>query len=352
MSIRSRGIRFVWLLGIVLLIGTAVGAGWFFNQPATGTGPSSSEPQVNGVVGLGYVDVESSVISMHPQIPGRIKAVWVVEGEAVREGDLLLSMENDVQRAKFRAAAAELDAAKKELADAAVNLPRERDDEIAIQNAKIKVAQFDYDSAKSELDAYEASATGAPSAKQKALYQKKLDAAAAVVELQQAVLKKIQNTDVTGPIERLKDKVKAKQAVVDAAQRAVFECDLYAPVDGQILRLHGTQGESLPVPAMQPVIQFCPNTQRIVRAEIPQEFADKVQKGQSATIEDDTITATKFKGKVTHVADWFTRRRSVLQEPFQYNDIRTLECIVTIEPGSPSVRIGQRVRVLIKLPGQ
>jgi hypothetical protein len=48
------------------------------------------------------------------------------------------------------------------------------------------------------------------------------------------------------------------------------------------------------------------------------------------------------------VSDWFTQRRSMLQEPFQYNDVRTLECIVYLDPGSGPVRIGQRVRVTIK----
>jgi hypothetical protein len=29
------------------------------------------------------------------------------------------------------------------------------------------------------------------------------------------------------------------------------------------------------------------------------------------------------------------------------NDVRTLECLVVLEPGQPPLRIGQRVRVLI-----
>ena len=37
MLIGTRGIRFFWLLGIILLLGTAVGAGVVLNQPATGT---------------------------------------------------------------------------------------------------------------------------------------------------------------------------------------------------------------------------------------------------------------------------------------------------------------------------
>jgi len=37
-----------------------------------------------------------------------------------------------------------------------------------------------------------------------------------------------------------------------------------------------------------------------------------------------------------------------LLEPFQFNDVRTLECTVSVESGSRPLRIGQRVRVTFK----
>jgi hypothetical protein len=37
----------------------------------------------------------------------------------------------------------------------------------------------------------------------------------------------------------------------------------------------------------------------------------------------------------------------MLQEPLQFNDVRTLECIVQLDPGQPALRIGQRVRVTL-----
>ena len=38
--------------------------------------------------------------------------------------------------------------------------------------------------------------------------------------------------------------------------------------------------------------------------------------------------------RVMRVSDWYTHRRSMLFEPFQYNDVRTLECLVSVEPGT------------------
>jgi HlyD family secretion protein len=348
MFLGSRGTRFFVGLGIVLLLCTAIGAGWFFNQPATGTGPSS-DAALTGVVafGLGYVDVPDGITLMHPLQVGRVKMVQVKEGDEVKEGDLVLSVDNELQRLRLREALADLDAATRELADAQRLLPLNRENDIAIQKSKIEVLQIEHDAAKRELDKYKKS----ESQPNLSAFEDKLKAAKAHIEAEQALLKKIQDIDVIGPVERLKDKVKAKQALADQAQRAVFECDLYAPADGVILRLYATPGDTLSSQPRLPAIQFCPNVPRIVRAEILQEFAEKIQVGQIAYIEDDTRAATRWKGQVVRVPQWLSNRRSILFEPFQYNDVRMLECIVSIDAGGPPVRIGQRMRVIIKASG-
>jgi hypothetical protein len=68
---------------------------------------------------------------------------------------------------------------------------------------------------------------------------------------------------------------------------------------------------------------------------------------QAALVQDDTSASDTWRGRVLRVSDWYTHRRSILQEPFQFNDVRTLECIVALDAGQPQLRIGQRVRVTI-----
>ena len=43
----------------------------------------------------------------------------------------------------------------------------------------------------------------------------------------------------------------------------------------------------------------------------------------------------------------FRRESNGELEPLQFNDVRTLECLIALNPGQPPLRIGQRVRVLI-----
>src|SRR5437016_4568713 len=120
----SRSIRFFWLLGFILLLGTALGAGWALNQPASGTSPASGEPPLAGVVGLGRVDVEEGITFLHPAQPGRVEKVWVKEGDTVREGDLLLSMDNRQAKFLLRQAEADLAAARFTLQDAETKLAK------------------------------------------------------------------------------------------------------------------------------------------------------------------------------------------------------------------------------------
>jgi hypothetical protein len=62
-------------------------------------------------------------------------------------------------------------------------------------------------------------------------------------------------------------------------------------------------------------------------------------------------------GKVLSVSNWYSPRRSMVMEPLQYNDIRTLECLIEVD-ASPAnqnpenmLRIGQRVRVELDTRG-
>jgi hypothetical protein len=97
----------------------------------------------------------------------------------------------------------------------------------------------------------------------------------------------------------------------------------------------------------QPAVLFAAEGPQVVRVDVEQEFVGRVRAGQSAVVEDDTSPGKSWRGKVERVADWVTQRRSVMQEPVEFNDVRTVETIITLEPGQEALRVGQRVRVRI-----
>jgi hypothetical protein len=87
---------------------------------------------------------------------------------------------------------------------------------------------------------------------------------------------------------------------------------------------------------------------RIVRAEVEQEFANRVSVGQVAKIQDDGTGGGEWRGQVVRISDWFPQRRSVQMEPMQFNDVRTMEVVIRVQPGGKEpLLIGQRVRVIL-----
>ena len=83
------------------------------------------------------------------------------------------------------------------------------------------------------------------------------------------------------------------------------------------------------------------------REKLEQEFAGRLAVGQPAVVEDDGGLGGTWRGRVSRISDWYTQRRAVLQESPQRNDVRTVECLVALEPEQAPLRIGQRVRVWI-----
>jgi multidrug resistance efflux pump len=119
-----------------------------------------------------------------------------------------------------------------------------------------------------------------------------------------------------------------------------------------VLRLSAAVGGLAGPQSPRPAVDLCPDVPRLVRAEVEQAFAGRVAVGQVAVIEDDVQAGASWRGRVRHLSDWYTHQRSVLQEPLQFNDVRTLECLVDLDPGQPPLRIGQRVRVRIEISGR
>jgi multidrug resistance efflux pump len=133
----------------------------------------------------------------------------------------------------------------------------------------------------------------------------------------------------------------------DQAAQALAECSLRAPEAGTVLRVGAGKGDVLSGYAQQPAILFCGAGQRVVRAEVEQEFAGRVAVGQPAVVADDTRAGWRWRGRVEWVADWYLPRRQALPDPSLFQDVRTVECLIRLDPGQPPLRIGQRVRVLI-----
>jgi multidrug resistance efflux pump len=346
--------RFFWILGLLLLVGTLLGATWFLNYAPAGNpspAPSGAAERPIGpesVVCIGYVDVEPGLTPLHPTQPGRVAAVHVKEGDTVRKGQLLLTVDKTLPSAQLAEAKAGLAKAKAGREDVVMlqNLQAQKlaQQEKAVEaaRAKARVQAQDLAATKRLFDLKQAGEEKYRAAQEEAKFLK------ALAEVEERKLEEVKAFDFGPKLRAAEAEVKIQEAVVAKASEALAQHDVHAPANGTILRLSTTVGEPLGREYRQPAMTFCPDLPRLVRAEVLQEWADRIAVGKPAIIEDDTRAGPQWTGRVTQVSDWFTQRRHRLLEPFQMNDVRTLECLVAVNPGGRPLRIGQRVRVIVK----
>ncbi len=318
------------------------------------TGHSPPPPDTTGpnLVCSGYVDIESGITSLYPLQPGRVDQVLVQEGQTVPDRTILVRLDDRLGRLHVEEAKAALAAARVQY-EKACQLPQQQRVRIGQQQAVIEAAQSRLAAARSLLERKrELLKIRQLSSQEVAAAEDQVKELAAVEKAELGKLAELQLNKPELDIREAKDQVAMLEARWNRAQQALEECNLRAPVGGTVLRLLVGRGEVLSGQAKQPAVLFCPEGPRIIRAEVEQEFVSRVAVGQSVMAEDAANPDLRWAGRVRRVADWYTQRRPVALEPGQFHDVRTVECVIDLDPGQPPPRIGQRVQVTIGAPGE
>lgn len=361
-----RRIPIFWAVVILLLAAVSVGAGFAFTNAGDAGGNKSAGPgNTHVVVCVGHVDTRKGTQLLLPAQSGRVVRVLVNDNDEVEEGAVLLELEDDLYRAEERAARADLEAAEGMLRTAekfqgvkpagAALVPGPvssflksdssfaRTQQLAaIEGARIQLAnaqrllQKAEDLRKKELAGDNDVKNAEDNVKGKEI----------ILKAEEAKLEEL-DTKLGSAVVAATKAVDGKRAQLEKAKLAVKECKLFAPCKGKVLRVTVNTGDLVGPQAKERVVVFCPSGPRIVRAEVEQEFVAGIAKGMVATFQDDSTAEGNWHGKVVDISDWFSLRRSVLPEPTQFHDVRTVECIIEIDPDQPPLRINQRVRVTI-----
>ncbi len=343
-----------WLLGLALLVASAAGTTWLVSSPATPPSAPPPDLEEEAAVCDGHVDVLTGVRALSPSQPGRLVAVEVRENQHVEAGAMLLRVDDRLARLHRDEAAAAVKAAQAQL-ELAAALPEQHARKLEQQGAAVRAAGAAREAARQEADRLEEqrkSVGGSPAAV--AAARERVKQLEALAEAEKSKLQELQARAREPRLvaERARAETEAAEARLKQAREVLDGCTLRAPQAGTVLRLEVGVGDAVPLQPLKPALLFCPDEEVIVRAEVAQEFAAHVREGLAVTVKDDAHERPHvWPGRVARVSEWFARRRSVLLEPGQVNDVRTLECIVALDkegaPGDARLRIGQRVHVTI-----
>jgi multidrug resistance efflux pump len=344
---------------LVMLVGTMAGAGYIFQTGRdVKAGPRDHEAaernkQGMGVVCLGIIDLESGLIPLVPQQPGSVKEVLVYEGQKVEKGTILLKVEDEPFVRKAAEAEAGVRIAETQLAQArqAIEAHAEivRAQEAVIRGHKEKLAADESLARKAErmhsLNIPEASAEQVELARRNVAAQKE------VIAAEEAKLNQIIKSRPDAKVDEAAKNVELRKAQLEQAREALDRCILKAPQDGTVLQLQATIGSQFGATPTHPALIFAPNGNRIVRVEVDQEFAGRINLGATAQIQDEANSnGPTYAGKVTRIGDAFLPRFDVLKSTPSLSpggDSRVLQVIVSLDDPTSMPRLGQRMRVTI-----
>ncbi|MBY0526217.1 MAG: HlyD family efflux transporter periplasmic adaptor subunit [Gemmataceae bacterium] len=348
---RNKFVLLLWTVGLAALVASTAGAIFAVNSShGAGKGdPPGVAHAGGGVVCYGTMDVEGGVIPLVPLQPGRVKDVPFSENKRVEKGQVVLRMDPTLAKARLDEASADLAAAEAQLV-LARKLPRQNELKADQQNAAIEIAKQRVKAAELARDRkQELLKKEQINAKEVEISARLVDEAKAALKAEEAKLEELELMLPKGAKEqvaRAQADVDAKKAKVAQAQYGFDECEVKAPVDGYLVQVNVTPGSVIGGQSMQPPLQFAPDLPFIIRAEVEQEFANRVQPGQSVTVQEEHGGKESWSGKVKRLARWYTPRRGETIR-LSNNEVTLLECIIELDSKTPALRLGQRMRVTV-----
>ncbi|MFC4761777.1 HlyD family secretion protein [Dyella koreensis] len=291
---------FSWVLFASLLLGSTVSC----SRHTLGGDQSSAHASTLVAMARGRIDVEGGLVKLSAPRDGTVVEVTAMEGQHVRQGQLLAALDAESARLKVRMA---------ELGHRRATMQQRHSQQ------RVTVA------ARHLVRLTQAAAVGAEDARH-------------VDEAQERVLQE------RGELERAKAAVTQAAQALAAARHDLAQHRLSAPVDAVVIRRRIQPGTTVSAHS-GPAFVLLPNTEPFVRAELQESYLAAVREGQAADIMDES-------GQGVPALRAHVRRLGAvlgpgtLGEPATRARARIVECVLVFDqPPPPTWRVGQRVRV-------
>lgn len=259
--------------------------------------------------------IDGHVHTIASKVPGTVKTVYVNDNQQVRQGDILVEIDQsdydvkvsevgsglNAEKAKRAENATKIEVAIKQLSELTYRLASSRAN-LEVQEANLRQADIDLERAKNLLKkeaiskdrfdrtktAYDVSAAQVKSARdQIRQIEASIEAQKAVVRREEASLKSQEAV------------VKQREASLMAAELNKGYTKMYAPSDGYITKKSVEVGNQ--IGAGQPLMAVVPLSDIWVMANYKETQLEKVRPGQKVDIKVDTYPGKIFKGKVQSI---------------------------------------------------
>jgi HlyD family secretion protein len=298
------------------------------------------------ISGPGRVEPQSEDLKLGSELSGKLKAVYVEEGDQVTSGQLLAELQNDDYRAQIGSAEAQVLAREATLRKV---LNGARAQERSEAMSSVRAAEAVMNNARAEMERRQKLfAAGVISREENERYAREYDVAKAKYE------EAAEHHSLVDDRAREEDRAFAEadlrlaRASLEEARARYAKTLVKSPIDGTVLRKHHRNGESVSnsstVP--DPIVTVGDKNVLRVRVDVDETEIGKVQVGQRAYVTADAFAGQKFWGRVVRVGEQLGRKNVRTDEPTERVDTKILETLVELDKGA-QLPVGLRVDAFI-----
>lgn len=318
-------------------------------RAARGKVHDSSTPGLEGhSFANGVVEGRQRDLSLRFEITGRLLSVEVNEGDRVRAGDLLASLDPSTSQGDLARAKASLARAQAELDLLLAGTREEVRENLRAQSrlAGVEVVRSRLHLARiTELEKQDFSAE-----------QERDDAGAAFESAQarhDAALAAQQEAESPPRAEEARiaeANVAFERANVQHALIAIAKTELRSPIDGLVVQRRGEPGELVGPATARPIVILTDASERHVRAFVEEMDALRVTPGDPAFVQADGIRETRFRGRVVSCSSYMAAKEQFRNRPDERVDVKTREVLIRLDRADRPERllIGLSVDVRIQ----
>jgi HlyD family secretion protein len=337
------------LIIVVALLTVALSAAIFARSRAATLESANRPPQGDQqriISGPGLVEPVSEDIKLGSELSGKLKSVYVEEGDHVTSGQLLAELQNDDYRAQIGSAEAQV-IAKEATLRKVLNGARAQERSEAMSS--VRAAEAVMNNARAEMERRQKLfAAGVISREENERYAREYDVAKARYE------EAAEHHSLVDDRAREEDRAFAEadlrlaRAALEEARARYAKTLLKSPIVGTVLRKHHRNGESVSnsstVP--DPIVTIGDKNVLRVRVDVDETEIGKVQVGQRAYVTADAFAGQKFWGRVVRVGQQLGRKNVRTDEPTERVDTKILETLLELDKAA-QLPVGLRVDAFI-----
>lgn len=328
----------------LLSVPLAAGAYLWFGRETQAALAQSETARPAVLVAPGRIEPVRDAVKLGFEAQGRIIAIDVDEGDAVKAGQILARLDDRLARAHVTASEAGLAQAKARYLFARRG-PRNEDLAAARAEADAAAAAAEHRGTEQARTERLGEVGAVPTSVVDA------DGAAARVATAQAHAASARYQSLargtrTEQIEEAAAAIALAQSEVDAAKVALDQTVLRAPSDGVILRRTAEVGSIVTLTVPAPVVTLADLRQLEIRAEVDEADVAAISLGQVAYATTDAYGDRQFPVRLTRITHELGRKTVRDDDPRARVDTRVLEVIATFD-GTPGAELPLGLRMSV-----